>query len=240
MLNRDYKEIDMNNKKPHEGHRQRMWQKYLEHGIEIFEEHELLEILLFILIPRVNTNEISHDLIDRFGSLKNVLDAPFGDLQQVKGIGINSAVELRFISDIADYVNRKKHEAITFNSSSAIIDFCVDYYKNKSDECVSFFLLDDKLTLIYKDDMKIDKPNQTDFDYGTILKQVIKFECHAVILSHNHPEGSAYASNIDVTATRTLASLLKAIGVKIVDHIVIQGSTGYSMRKSGEATELWY
>lgn len=229
-----------NNKKPHEGHRQRMWQKYLEHGIGIFEEHELLEILLFILIPRVNTNEISHDLINRFGSLKDVLDASFGDLQKVTGIGKNSAVQLKFIGDISEYVSRKKHEAITFDSSSSIIDFCIDHYKNVPYECVSFFLLDDKLTLIYKEDMEIDKPNETDFDYRKIIKQVVKFECRAVILSHNHPEGSAYASNIDITTTRTLASLLKAIDVKIVDHIVIQGNTGYSMRKSGEATELWY
>ena len=56
-----------NNKQPHEGHRQRMWQKYLEHGIGIFQEHELLEMLLFVLIPRVNTNVISHDLINRYG-----------------------------------------------------------------------------------------------------------------------------------------------------------------------------
>lgn len=229
-----------NNKQPHDGHRKRMWQKYIEHGIGIFEEHELLEILLFILIPRVNTNEISHNLINRFGSLKDVLDTSFADLQDIKGIGKNSAVELKFIGDIADYVNRKKHDAIKFDSSSAIIDFCIDHYKNVSHECVSFFLLDEKLTLIYKEDMEINMPNETEFDYGKIIKQAVKFECSALILSHNHPEGSAYASNADITTTRTLASLLKAIKVKIIDHIVIQGDTGYSMRKSGEAPELWY
>ena len=229
-----------NNKKPHEGHRQRMWQKYLEHGIGIFEEHELLEMLLFILIPRVNTNEIAHDLISRFGSLKNVLETAIPDLQKVKGIGKNSAVQLKFFGDIAEYVNRKKHDAVRFDSSSAIIDYCIDYFKDAKNECVSFFLLDDKLTLIYKDDIFFSKPNETDFDYSIIIKQAVKFECQAIILAHNHPEGSAYASNVDITTTRTLASLLKAINIKIVDHIVIQGDTGYSMRKSGEATELWY
>ena len=228
------------NKQPHEGHRQRMWQKYLEHGIGIFNEHELLEILLFILIPRVNTNEISHELINRFGSLKNVLDTSFTDLQKVKGIGKNSAVQLKFIGEIADYVNRKKHNAVKFDSSSAIIDYCIEYYSNEHNERVSFFLLDDKLTLIYKDNLETSKPNETDFDFGKIIKQAVKFECHAIVLAHNHPEGSAFASNIDITTTRKLASLLKAIDIKIVDHIVIQGKTGYSMRKSGEAAEIWY
>lgn len=229
-----------NNKKPHDGHRQRMWQKYVEHGIEIFEEHELLEILLFILIPRVNTNVISHDLINKFGSLKNVLSTSFVDLQKITGIGKNSAIQLKFIGDIAEYVNRRKHSAVKFDSSSAIVDFCIDYYSNTSYECVSFFLLDNNLSLIYKDDIEISKPNETDFDYGQIIKQVVKFECPSIILAHNHPEGSAYASNTDIMTTRTLASLLKAINVKIVDHIVIHGNTGYSMRKSGEAPELWY
>lgn len=229
-----------NNKNTHDGHRGRMWDKYLEHGIGIFEEHELLEILLFLLIPRVNTNETSHELINRFGSLKNVLDTSIGDLQKVKGIGKNSAVGLKFIGDIADYVNRKKHDAIKFDSSSAIIDYCIEHYRNIPHECISFFLLDDKLTLMYKEDIEINKPNETDFDYKQIIRQIVKFECPAIIISHNHPEGSVYASNVDITTTRTLASLLKAIDVKIVDHIVIQDNTGYSMRKSGEAAELWY
>lgn len=229
-----------NNKKPHDGHRQRMWQKYLEHGIGIFEEHELLEILLFILIPRVNTNEISHDLISRFGSLKNVLETAIPDLQKIKGIGKNSAVQLRFIGEIADHVNRQKLDAVKFDSSNSIINFCIEYYKSIDHECASFFLLDDKLTLLYRDNIDINKPNETDFDYGKIIRQAVKFECHSVILAHNHPDGSAYASNVDIMTTRTLASLLKTIDIKLVDHIVIQENTGYSMRMSGEAAEIWY
>lgn len=228
------------NKIQHDGHRQRMWHKYLEHGIRVFEEHEILEVLLFIMLPRINTNEISHDLINRFGSLKNVLDAPVSELKQIKGIGENSAVQLKYIGDVAEYVNRKKQESIRFDSSNSIIDFCIEYYKYINNECVSFFLLDDKLTLIYREDMDISKPNETEFNFGKIIKQAVKFECQSVVLAHNHPEGSAYASNADITATRTLASLLKPLDIKIVDHIIIQGNNGYSMRRSGEAPELWY
>ena len=125
-----------NNKNPHDGHRQRMWQKYLEHGIGIFEEHELLEMLLFIIIPRVNTNVISHDLIKKFGSIKDVLDTAFVDLQKVTGIGKNSAVQLKFIGDVAEYVNLRKHNAVKFDSSSAIVEYCIDYFKNISYEFV--------------------------------------------------------------------------------------------------------
>ena len=229
-----------NNKKPHDGHRQRMWQKYLEHGIGIFAEHELLEMLLFVLIPRVNTNEIAHDLISRFGSLRNVIETAAHDLEEIKGIGKNSSVHLKFIGDIAEYVNRKKIDPIRFDSSNSIIDFCVEYYKDKPHECFSFFLLDKKLTPIYREDIDIFKPNETNFDYSRIAKQAIKFKSNSVVLSHNHPDGSAYASNVDVMTTRMLASVLRPINIKLVDHIVIQGNMGYSMRRSGEATEIWY
>lgn len=229
-----------NNKNAHDGHRQRMWQKFTEHGVKIFNEHELLEILLFILIPRVNTNEISHELIRRFGSLRNVLETSVDDLQSVKGIGKNSAVQLRYLGELARYVNRNKLKTIKLDSSSTIIDFCIEYFKGKSNECLSFFLLDDKLTLMYNEDIDINKPNETEIDCSKLIRQTVKFECQSVILAHNHPVGSAYASNVDITTTRTLSSLLKAINVKIVDHVVIHGNTGYSMRKSGEAPELWY
>lgn len=229
-----------NSKNPHDGHRQRMWQKFLDHGIGIFNEHELLEILLFVLIPRVNTNEISHELIRRFGSMRNVLEASVDDLQTVKGIGKNSAMQLRYIGDIAGYVNQNKLDAVKFDNSSKIISYCIEYFKNKSNECLTFFLLDDKLTMIYKDDIEISKPNETEIDCNKLIRQAVKFECQSIVLAHNHPEGSVYASNVDIMTTRTLSALLKAINIKIEDHIVIQGNTGYSMRRSGEAPELWY
>ena len=229
-----------NNKQPHEGHRQRMWQKYLEHGIGIFQEHELLEMLLYVMLPRVNTNETAHELISRFDSMKNVLETPVSELNEVKGIGLNSAVQLKFIGDIAEYVNGQKSVQTKFDSSNSIIDFCVEHYKNNKNECFSFYLLDDKLSLIYRDDIDIDKPNETEIDYNIIVKQAISFKCSSIVLSHNHPNGSAYASNVDIMTTRKLAAQLKSLGIKLIDHIVIQGDTGYSMRRSGEAAEIWY
>lgn len=229
-----------NNSKPHSGHRQRMWQKYLEHGISVFEEHELLEMMLFLLIPRVNTNEIAHKLINRFGSLEGVLKAKRGELRNIDGIGSGSAAGLRFLGDVAGYISRRNRESITLDSASVIIDFCVEHYKSIPHECFSFFLLDEKLSLIYKEDIEIEYPNESDIDYGYVIKQAAKFECSALILAHNHPNGGAFASNADVTSTRILASLLRPMNVKLVDHIIVHENMGYSMRKSGGTTGIWY
>lgn len=225
---------------PHDGHRQRMFKKYLEHGIGVFEEHELLEMLLFPLLPRINTNEISHNLINKFGSLKSTLGSSVNDMKSVRGIGQNTATMLKFCGDLAKYLSDQSSKVTTFYNSNSIIDFCIEYYRNSNRECVSFFLIDDKMTLVYKSDIEVHKPNEANFDYSEILKQVINHECSSLILSHNHPIGNVYASNSDIAVTRTLATLLKALNVRIVDHIIIQNDTGYSMRSSGEAMEIWY
>ena len=84
----------------HSGHRERLRQRYLESGTENLCEHEFLELLLFYALPRINTNEISHLLTDRFGSLKNVLDAPVEQLTEVKGIGKTAAGFLKLMGEL--------------------------------------------------------------------------------------------------------------------------------------------
>ena len=228
------------NEKTHEGHRKRMWKKYLEHGIRVFEEHELLEMLLFILLPRVNTNETAHKLIDKFGSLQGVLTASLDSLESTKGLGHNSATVLKFIGDLTEYVSCKKPAGVKLDSFSDIIGFCIDRYRNIPYECISFYLLDKSLTLIYKEDFEIKNQNEASFNYGEVIKQAALFNAHAVLLSHNHPNGSSYASNIDITVTRNLNSLLNFMNIKFIDHVVIHNEQGYSMRKSGDLSDIWY
>ncbi len=92
----------------HEGHRARMRDKYLKSGISSLSEHEIAELLLFYSMPRVNTNEAAHRLIDTFGSLSNALDADAKDLINVKGIGEQTAVFLKLVKDIALYCQKDK------------------------------------------------------------------------------------------------------------------------------------
>lgn len=224
----------------HEGHRKRMWKKYLEHGIRVFEEHELLEILLFILLPRVNTNNTAHELIEHFGSLKAVLSASQSSLESFKGLGPNSAMELKFIGDIAEYIGCQIPAGIKLDSISDIITFCINRYKYISYECFSFYLLDKNMTLIFKDDFEVTAQNESSFNYEEIIKRSTIFNAHAVFLSHNHTNGSSYASNLDITVTRNVNSLLNYMNIKLIDHIIVHNDQGFSMRKSGDLSDIWY
>lgn len=228
------------NKNPHEGHRKRMLKKYLDNGIGVFEEHELLEMLLFILLPRVNTNELAHELIDQFGSLQGVFSAPLNALENCKGLGHHSAMALKLIGDLINYICSQITAGIKLNSIRDIIDFCVERYKDIPYECFSFYMLDKNYTLIDKRDFEINSKDESVFNYREIVCQIAASKAYAVFLSHNHINGKSYASNNDITITRNFNTLMNFMNVKFIDHIIVQNDQGCSMRKSGELSDIWY
>lgn len=94
----------------HDGHRQRMRQQFLSHGPQSMADHELLELALFYAIPRRDTNETAHRLLEQFGSLDRVLTAPEQELEQVEGVGQNAAVLLRLIGAMGDRARQPGRE----------------------------------------------------------------------------------------------------------------------------------
>ena len=83
----------------HDGHRERMKKRFLEHGLDNFDDVNALELLLFYALPRKDTNALAHALLDRFGSLAGVLDASAADLLSVDGVGESIAGLLRLIPE---------------------------------------------------------------------------------------------------------------------------------------------
>lgn len=108
----------------HEGHRERLKRRFIEQGLDGFEDHQVLELLLFFSIPRKDTNEIAHRLISTFGSISNVFEAHPKELQKVKGVGENSAILISLISQISRrYLadkNRKNLSAKKCRSGSRV------------------------------------------------------------------------------------------------------------------------
>lgn len=96
----------------HDDHRRRVYERFLREGLAGFEEHNAMEFLLFLARPRGDTNPLAHALIDRFGSLSAVLDAPIEELERVPGVGHSSAVVLKFIPQMCAYYleNKTSHK----------------------------------------------------------------------------------------------------------------------------------
>ena len=125
----------------HEGHRQRLKERFLREGLDHFEPHTVLELLLFYAVPQRDTNELAHRLIARFGSLDAVFDAAFDELCAVEGIGRNTATLLKLVPDLTRrYLDSADHEQVLLTSVQAIGDFCVQNFWDEQRKWYSCFV----------------------------------------------------------------------------------------------------
>ena len=127
----------------HDGHRQRLKNRFIEEGLDHFEEHQVLELLLFYCIPRVDTNPIAHALLDHFGSLAQVLEAPVEELEKVPGIGRNAAVFLSLVTAAGRYyqINAASHHVI-LNTVRECGEYLLPRFYGRNREVVYMLCLD--------------------------------------------------------------------------------------------------
>lgn len=224
----------------HKGHRKRMMEKFSNFGIDVFSEHEKLEILLYLMLPRKNTNTIAHDLIKKFGSLKNLLIAPGDELQKIEGIGKNTSLNLQFVGAFTNHLNRV-HAAPkeSFAVQEKVSEFCINYFKDKIKEVLTLILLDDKYTLLQVCDIDSDEPNHIKVGLREIVGLIMKYDSRNVIIAHNHIKGTANPSDDDIRQTREINGYLKAINVGLVDHIIVSKDNAISLRNQGIMNDVW-
>ncbi len=224
----------------HSGHRQRMLKKYLEHGIDCFEEHEILEIFLYAAYSRRNTNDISHQLINRFGSLEGVLNAGYDELVQEKNVGATAAALISFMKDFARKYSGAEMIGIDLRTSESARRFCYKLLKGSHVEEAHALFLDQSLNLIGESQISAGNKCAVEFDLRTIVTRAIKTQCSKIILTHSHPGGVLLPSSADVAATRRVASALINLGIELVDHIIVNEEDSYSMRTAGMLPDFWH
>ncbi len=224
---------------PHKGHRQRMLKKYSEYGIDCFEEHEILEILLYSAYSRRNTNDIAHDLINRFGSLSGVLNASAKELCEVDNVGQNAAIMLGFFKDFALRNGTHDHSGIILNNSEHLRNFCHKLLSGHKIEVAHALFLDGSFTLLCDAEISSGVTTRVEFDLKKIVAKALKNQATHIVLVHNHPGGVAMASATDVAATRRTANALKELGLELVDHIIVNEESAYSMRTARMLPDIW-
>lgn len=227
----------------HAGHRGRMLGRFGREGIKVFSEHEMLEVLLYFMFARVNTNAIAHDLISSFGSLKNVLSASVCELKRIDGIGEKSARRLRFIGDLANCFNQAQ-AAIKDNFASIedVVGFCADHFKDKFGEFLSLLLLDAKSSPLHMHNIISGVsvlPDHFTIDYREVIRQIVNYNCRKVVIAQKRNFGSAVPSDYDIKVTREIEDILRMIDVGIVDHVIICNEKAASMRSSGLLNGIW-
>lgn len=218
----------------HEGHRQRLKDRFLKGGLYDFEDHNVLELLLFYSVPRSDTNELGHRLLKRFGSLSNVFDAPIEELCKVEGIGMHSATLIKLIPELCSIYHTDKTENITVvNSTNLAGKYFVPKFMGKLNEEVHLMLLDDKKKVIKCELISQGTVNASAVSIRKIAGAAVNSNATGVILAHNHPGGIALPSSNDILVTKRIYKALKLMDIQLCDHIVVADGDYVSMLDSG-------
>ena len=212
----------------HEGHRQRLKSKFQKQGLDSFEEHEILELLLFYALPRKDTNETAHRLIEHFGSLKGVFEADLHEIEQVEGLGNHSATLIKMMPEIA----RRYYMSTTGRIRLKTIGDAVSYIKSilfgKPNEELYIFCLDMRYRLIHYEKIAEGSIDSLVAYPRKIVASALRHNASHIILAHNHPTGQPNPSPKDIETTIHVLEAIKPIGVELVDHIICADNQFYS------------
>lgn len=206
----------------HEGHRERMREKLLTFGQESLRDHELLEVLLFYSIPRANTNEIAHELINKFGSLKDVVFADINELMKIKGCKMHSALLIKLVGSIflriSKPVIKPKQK---FDNLSSVGDHLTKYFMGKKEEHFCVMLFNNAMQLIDLCELSRGSVNSASVDPRSVARVALEKNATVAIIAHNHPSGNTLPGMADREITNRVDAALTAIGIFLLDHIIV-------------------
>lgn len=218
----------------HAGHRQRLKERFCREGLDNFTEIQVLELILFYGIPRRDTNEIAHALLDHFGSLSQVLEATPEELQKISGIGESTALFLHLMTEVGRYylVNRTTKTTV-LTSVSQCGAYLLPFFYGRRVETVFMLCLDAKCKVLCCKQVGEGSVNSAGISVRKIVETALGVNASTVILAHNHPSGLAIPSPEDVQTTRQIAVALRAVEIELADHIVVADDDYVSLAQSG-------
>ena len=218
----------------HDGHRARLKKRFLEYGAEGIDDVNLLELLLFFALPRVDTNETAHELLDRFGTIDGVLEASADELLATPGVGENAAVLLKLIPTLAKrYLAAKNSIGSILASTEDAGFFLLPRFLGERDETVLLVCMDTKMKVVSCRKIASGDVSVAHLSIRKVVEQALAQNAPYVILAHNHIGGFALPSVEDVNATLQLRDALSLVGVTLIDHIVVSGDDFVSMKDDG-------
>lgn len=218
----------------HDGRRDRLRERFLNEGIDHFEPHEVLELILYYTIPRGDTNPQAHNLLAHFGSFSNVLEAPVEEVAKVDGIGEKSAFLIHLLPSLFRYYSRSKwSRKVVLGTSREAAEYAISMYVGYTTEAFGIICVDSNRTVQYSGIISEGTTNKTIVYPRDVVHAAIKHNAQNVILTHNHPNGSRAVSPADRALTDDLLKALHVMDINVIDHLIVAGDTCVSMSELG-------
>ena len=221
----------------HDGHRARVKRRFIENGTVGMDDYQVLEMLLFYSVPRGDVNPLAHELMNRFGSLSGVLDAPVSALTEVSGVGENTAVLLHMMPQLQQrYLLSRTRVETMITSTDAAGRYLMPYFHGERDEVVFLVCLDAKYKVLSCDKLFQGSVNSAGVSVRKVIECALAHNSANVILAHNHASGIAIPSQADIDTTQRIHTALESVGIRLTDHIIVTDDDFVSMADSGLLT----
>ena len=206
---------------PHANHRQRVRKAFREAGADSASERSILEMILFYSIPRKDTNDIAAALLDKYGSLKAVFDAPYDELIKIEGLGESSALLLTMMPGISRRYSGAAVKSNALFEPGSEKEYIKNLLSGKESEEFLIICYDALGLPVSCKTLAGGDAECVSVDKRAVLEAAFECDADSVIIAHNHPLGSAAPSHSDAVLTREAANLLMQTGIRLSDHIIV-------------------
>ena len=224
----------------HDGHRERVREKYRQSGLDSFSGHEVLELLLFYANRRGDTNPIAHGLIKRFGSLSAVFEASYDDLIKVDGVGDAAATLITLVPQLFRKYSQDKADKTEFITDPQEAEtYLKPRFFGLNNERVALVCLDaqgriNNFVFVSEGSLKL-----AQIDMRKTAQLALQNNAESVIVVHNHPGGIATPSRSDIEATKLLVNVFNLINIRVTDHFIISDDDCFSMASNEKLAPIF-
>ncbi len=217
-----------------EGHRERLRQRLLTAGPESLNDQDLLEMILFLALPRRDTKQIARNLLARFGSFANVVAAPVRELEEVEYVKDSAAAALKAVQAAALRLARAEIVSRPLLSDWAkLMDYLNVELARERVEQFRVLFLDTRNRLLADEAQARGTVNHTPVYPREVVKRALELQATALILVHNHPSGDPTPSRDDIAMTAEVRKAAAALNIVLHDHIVVGNGRWLSFRQQG-------
>jgi DNA repair protein RadC len=214
------------------GHRARLRKRLLEGGPEAFLDHELVEYLLALAIPRRDTKPLARELLAEFGGIGALLGADATTLARVDGLSETAIAALKIAEAAALRLLRSPVAASPVLANwQALLDYLHADMAHRAVERVRVLHLDTRNRLIRDELTSEGSIDQAAVYVREVVRRALELGSASIILVHNHPSGDPKPSRADITLTRQVIDACRPLGISVHDHVII-GSSGHASLKS--------
>lgn len=221
----------------HMGHRKRMREEFLSGGLEGFSDYRALELLLCYSRLQGDVNPIAHALLNTFGSLAGVFEAPVEQLMAVPGVGENTAILIRLITEMnRRYLDARNRLGDILSDTQQIRELFLPCFFGARNEMVYLACLDAKHKVLGMRKLGEGTANTTVITGRRVVETALNLNASTVVIAHNHTSGIAVPSRDDIAVTHYLFELLQKVGVELYDHVIFAEDDMVSLRESGVFT----